>query len=197
MAVELRSPAITEDPRITRTKQAVVDAAVDLLIEGGPSAVTIDAIVARSKVAKSTIYRHWDTRDDVLVDVLHTCGPELPDPAEDVPVVEALREILYAVVDMTADPGTARVLSTLILLRMELDAILFQQQQLEKAQLKTLDRVLARGVAEGVIRPGYDVQQASAHLVGPLIFAHLTGSLPSDRRLADQTIDVFLAAYGT
>jgi hypothetical protein len=30
-----------------------------------------------------------------------------------------------------------------------------------------------------------------------LIFAHLTGTLASDRALADQTVEVFLAAYGT
>src|SRR5687767_10053529 len=46
------------DGRIARTRSAVLRSATDLLMEGGPSAVTIDAIVARSGVAKSTIYRH-------------------------------------------------------------------------------------------------------------------------------------------
>ena len=58
-----------------RTREAVLTAATDLLVEGGPSAVTIDAVVARSGVAKSTIYRHWESRDEVLVAVF-------PDGAE-------------------------------------------------------------------------------------------------------------------
>ncbi|HZG95788.1 MAG TPA: helix-turn-helix domain-containing protein [Mycobacteriales bacterium] len=37
-------------------------------------AVTIDAVVARSKVAKSTIYRHWETRDDLLLDCSGSAG---------------------------------------------------------------------------------------------------------------------------
>src|SRR6187401_1495763 len=71
------------DPRVARSRAAVISAATDLLVEGGPSAVTIDAIVARSGVAKSTIYRHWDSRDEVLFDVIESCAPTLapPDPA--------------------------------------------------------------------------------------------------------------------
>lgn len=65
------------------------------------------------------------------------------------------------------------------------------------AQLATIDGVLRRGVDVGTIRPGYDLRQASAHLVGPLIFALLTGALPADRELARATVGVFLAAYGT
>lgn len=193
----LRSPDIAEDPRIVRTRQSVMDATIDLLIEGGAPAVTIDAIVSRSKVAKSTIYRHWKTRDDVLVSVMEACSPELPEPDDATPVAEALREVLYAVVEMTGDPMTARVMSTMILMRLDLEGLAALEKHLEKKQTDTLEKLLSRGVAEGVIRPGYDPEQAAAHLIGPMIFAFLTGSLPCDQALADQTIEVFLAAYGT
>ena len=65
------------DSRIARTRAAVLRSATDLLVEGGPSAVTIDAIVARSGVAKSTIYRHWESRDDILVAVIEHCAPDI------------------------------------------------------------------------------------------------------------------------
>ena len=73
-------------PACARSRAAVVRAATDLLVEGGPSAVTIDAIVARSGVAKSTIYRHWASRDDVLLDVIESCAPVLPRPDPDLDV---------------------------------------------------------------------------------------------------------------
>lgn len=53
------------DARVARTHAAVMQAATDLLVEGGPNAMTVDAVVARSGVAKSTVYRHWATRDDL------------------------------------------------------------------------------------------------------------------------------------
>ena len=185
------------DPRVARTRQAVIDAAVDLLIDGGPAAVTIDAIVTRSRVAKSTIYRHWDTRDDVLIDVLHACGPTLPEPAEDLPVADALRELLYGVVAMTNDPQTSRVIRTMVLLRFELDGVQDLEQRLEKEQADTIDLILQRGVAQGAIAPGYDVREVTAHLIGPLFFAHLSGALPADQALADQSVEFVIGAYGT
>src|SRR4029077_11891972 len=51
------SQATSENPRIARTRERVIRSATDLLVEGGPWAVTVDAVVARSGVAKSTIYR--------------------------------------------------------------------------------------------------------------------------------------------
>lgn len=62
------------DPRVARSRAAIIRAATDLLVEGGPNAVTIDAIVAQSGVAKSTIYRHWQSRDEVLLAVIEACA---------------------------------------------------------------------------------------------------------------------------
>ena len=36
-----------------------------------------------------------------------------------------------------------------------------------------------------------------AHLVGPLLCAHLTGSVKLTPEFADRTVDVFLAGYGS
>ena len=36
------------DARVARTHAAVMQAATDLLVEGGPNAMTVDAVVARS-----------------------------------------------------------------------------------------------------------------------------------------------------
>jgi TetR/AcrR family transcriptional regulator, regulator of autoinduction and epiphytic fitness len=43
------------DPRIERTRRVVLEATLDLLAEHGYGAVTIEAVAARSGVAKSTI----------------------------------------------------------------------------------------------------------------------------------------------
>ena len=80
------------DPRIARTRAAVVRAATDLLVEGGPSAVTVDAIVARSGVAKSTIYRHWESRDEILLSVIEQCLPQLATPPDDLPFEPGKRD---------------------------------------------------------------------------------------------------------
>src|SRR6186997_2184128 len=96
------------DPRVARSRAAVISAATELLVESGPSAVTIDAIVARSGVAKSTIYRHWGSRDDVLLDVMEVCAPDLGAPDPSLGFEGGLREIAHRIGAIFNDPEWAR-----------------------------------------------------------------------------------------
>src|SRR5262245_49502501 len=105
------------DPRVSRSRAAVIRAATDLLVEGGPNAVTVDSIVARSGVAKSTIYRHWGSRDDILVSVIESCAPQIPQPDPDVDVVEGLRQVVHSMATALNDPEWARVLPALLMLK--------------------------------------------------------------------------------
>ena len=53
---------------------------LQLLREGGPSAVTIDGVTSRSGVAKTTIYRRHPNRSELLMSVLANAvsAPEVP-----------------------------------------------------------------------------------------------------------------------
>lgn len=183
------------DARIARTRANVVRAATDLLVEGGPSAVTIDAIVTRSGVAKSTIYRHWETRDDILVAVIEHAAPRIEDPDASLGFAASLRRLTAELRRMLNDPDWARVIPALLTLRIHQDGIADIEQRLEARQDRVVDVVLRRGVAEGLVNPDYDLDEASAMLVGPLMFAHLTGKPAVDEALCDRVVDAFLGLY--
>ena len=183
------------DPRIARTRAAVVRAATDLLVEGGPSGVTVDAIVARSGVAKSTIYRHWESRDEILVSVIEQCIPQLASPPDELAFEPALRRLTTDIVGLLNDPEWTRVLPALLLLRNHQYGIADLEEQMEQHQDDVLAGVLQRGIDEGKVRPDVDVQQAAATLLGPLLLAHLTGKLPVDARLGDHVVGIVLRTY--
>jgi AcrR family transcriptional regulator len=184
-----------EDPRIVRTRTTVLDAAADLLVEGGPGAVTMDAIVARSGVAKSTIYRHWPSRDDVLVDVFAACAPELGTPDESLPFADALRTIVSSIVAFLHDPRWARMVPALLMLKTHEDGVADIEQRMEKRQNEIVAEVLRRGIEEGTIRADVDTEEATAQIVGPLLFAHLTGIVELDEPFADRVVDAFIRAH--
>ncbi len=190
-----RVPSDDVDPRVSRTRAAVLRAATDLLVEGGPDAVTIDAIVARSGVAKSTIYRHWESRDDVLLTVIERCAPQFPEPDPDADVITSLRAVLHSVVDSMNDPEWARMLPALLMLKNHEAGIRAIDERLEKEQDLVTTSLIERAVKDGVIASGIDVPEAITHLLGPFLFAHLTESIPLDTDFADRTLDRFLAAY--
>src|SRR5512140_2580960 len=57
-------------PRSEDARLAVLKATRALIEEGGYSAATIEAIAARSGVAKTTIYRWWPNRAVIAIEVL-------------------------------------------------------------------------------------------------------------------------------
>ncbi|MGE3621926.1 MAG: TetR/AcrR family transcriptional regulator [Acidimicrobiia bacterium] len=183
------------DARVVRTRAAVLRAATDLLVEGGPSAVTIDAVVARSGVAKSTIYRHWESRDDVLVAVVRGCAPRIEPPEPELGFEGGLRLLVDEFRRMLADPDWARILPALLVLKTHQDGIADLEQQLEENQEHAIEAVLRRGVEEGHLAPDFDLEEASALIVGPLLFAHLVGKPPVDERLCHHVVDVFLRTH--
>src|SRR6266511_2075920 len=68
-------------PRSGRVEKAVLDAARTLVEEGGYPGATIEAIAARSGVAKTTIYRRWPNPSGLFVDLLvQLADAALPPP---------------------------------------------------------------------------------------------------------------------
>src|ERR1700752_1057406 len=74
MASKTAEPA--QDPRVVRTRAAARETTIELISEGGPEAVTFQAVAKRAGMSRATLYRHW------------------PPPAE--AVFEALAEIVSA-----------------------------------------------------------------------------------------------------
>jgi AcrR family transcriptional regulator len=52
------------DPRVVRTRLAVLEAATMLLRTEGPGAVTHARVAEAAGVGRATIYRHWPDQGD-------------------------------------------------------------------------------------------------------------------------------------
>lgn len=48
-----------EDPRLTATRDHALDAALEILLEGGVLAVTHGSVSKATGISRSTLYRHW------------------------------------------------------------------------------------------------------------------------------------------
>jgi AcrR family transcriptional regulator len=184
------------DPRIERTKAAVRLAATDLLVEGGPAAVTVDAVVARSGVAKSTIYRHWNTRDELLVDAVQGKVPQLALPPPDLAFEPSLRDAVRTFVAVFEDPEWVRVQPAILLLKLTEESIACLQQEMHDEQRAIFAEIVRRGVAEGAIPPDIDLEELAAHIIGPILFAQVNGAPPIDVAFGDRVVDRFLAWAG-
>jgi AcrR family transcriptional regulator len=62
-------------PRSEEAHRAILAAVVELLPEHGLKGLTIEAVAARAGVGKTTIYRRWETKNDLIVEALQHLPP--------------------------------------------------------------------------------------------------------------------------
>lgn len=182
------------DPRIARSRAGVLQAATELLVEGGTRAVTVDAVAERSGVAKSTMYRHFPSRTDLLVEVLRhnmpTAHPDVPSGTFEA----SLRSLLRRLAADLATPDWGRIFPALISLK-HTNPDVHQLTETDRAHhLDQLRTVLDRGIAEGLVTPSTDVVATMNLLVGPLVLAVLNNDTDRLPRLVDEIADRYIAS---
>lgn len=90
--------AVRDDPRPARSRARLLEAATSLLRSGGPSAVTVDAVIRGANVARATLYRHFPSGSDLLAAAFHNLIPPAPMPPEE----GSLRDRLIGLVEAQA-----------------------------------------------------------------------------------------------
>ena len=65
-------------PRSTKAHQAILHATLELFADEGFDAMSIEAIAARAGVGKTTIYRRWDSKEELMLDAARSLQAEFP-----------------------------------------------------------------------------------------------------------------------
>ncbi len=100
-------------PRSVESERAILQAALDLLAEGqGPATISIAAIARRAGAGKDTIYRRWQSKDDLLVDALASQLGEVP-IGSDAGLRAALVELLTDMIGRLQRQRDRRILQSL------------------------------------------------------------------------------------
>jgi AcrR family transcriptional regulator len=179
-------------PRSARAHEAILQAAVDELIEHGFSATTIEGIAARAGVARTTVYRHWSSLPQLCMDALeHLREPLPPPPSRSLPedlvfLLQALRHLLTA----TRIGQLVPHLAAEARLHPDLSRTYWNDYLARGSSAFAV--VLRRGVAQSLIRPDLDVELVIDLLTGPLFKRCLWQLETSDQDLTT-IVDTVLA----
>jgi len=77
---ELAAKAALTRPRIADEREAeIVDAAVRVLAKVGYDRLTMDQVAAEARASKASLYRHWSSKAELVVDAISR-AKGLPDP---------------------------------------------------------------------------------------------------------------------
>jgi AcrR family transcriptional regulator len=180
-------------PRSVAADEAILDATVDLLAEQGFLGLSVEAVAARAGVAKTTIYRRWPTKDDLLMDAVACMKGSHPEPPG-----ESVRDDLIFMVSRMRDAWFKGRFGRLMA-RLAADGLerpeLYRQgrERFVAPRRAAMRRVIERGIAEGGIHADVNPEWVTSLLVAPIISAALTHQDALPRRQIEFIVDTVLA----
>jgi len=189
-----RTPAASRGrPRTLGTEEAVFSAARALVGEGGYPAATIEAIAARSGVAKTTIYRRWPSRGALFVDLMaQLTDRDLPPLSGHDPLRALHNELRTAAGNAEGVPG--RVLVSLLWEAQHDPEI--QKALLERVLLPRRDariRAVRQAQESGALRRDLPPNIAVDLLWGPLFYRMWVRHEPIDPSFVTQVFENLMA----
>jgi AcrR family transcriptional regulator len=156
-------------PRSEEAEQAMLAAAIELLAEHGYGGLTVEAVAVRAGVAKTTVYRRWPGKEELLVDALTTVkGPHAQLSGES--VERDLKALMEGMRRNWLDTNHGVIMRRLAadgsdqpeLYRMFRDRVVEPRRALTRS-------IIERGIAEGSIRPDVDIDAVIGMLAAPVI----------------------------
>ncbi|MEU3732677.1 TetR/AcrR family transcriptional regulator [Streptomyces sp. NPDC033538] len=165
--------------RITPEREAeLYEAVLDLLREVGYDALTMDAVAARTRSSKATLYRQWGGKAELVVKAVRHNKPGEIGEVD----TGTLRGDLHALIahddDCTIEQNSALMRGLAMALHQNPDLRQAFREQLIEPEMVEFRRLLERAVDRGEIRPGCP---ALEFLVPMLVGGFATRALLEDQ----------------
>jgi AcrR family transcriptional regulator len=173
------SGASPVDGRVRRSQDRVLTTTFELLSESGVGGLTVDEVSRRSGVAKTTVYRHWPTREALVLDACSRISAvqETPDTGslggDVVAILANIAHLLF----------TARWSSVLpsIVDTAERDPEFADiHSRIQDGHAAPLREVLERAAVRGELSAAADPSTMIAALLGPLFYRRWFSREPID-----------------
>lgn len=182
-----------DDPRVARTRHAVHEAGRELLVASGPAAVTHAAVASAARMSRTTLYKYWPTRFDLLADICRATKPDAAiEPSGDVRT--DLIRMTSEVANNLADRESRKMFASMVAQSQWDDDAREAQAALIGVGLEDLTKVLDAGVASGDLPSGIAPQRAASRLLGPIFFAATVIDVQVGDDDIESIVDDWLAA---
>jgi len=181
-------------PRSERARQAILEAASELLLARGLSAVSMDAVAERAGVSKATIYRWWPTKETLALDALYTeWAAARPHPRDTGSLRGDLLSLLRPWARLAGSRPYGRVVAAL-LTEAQTDPVFAAEyrERFVEPRRQQAREIFGRAIERGEIPADTKVEVALDLLYGPLYHRLLHGHAPLNDRFVREVIDMVL-----
>ena len=180
-------------PRSDATNEAIVQAALELLEAETYQNVSIDKIANQARVGKQTIYRRWNSKADLLIDVMadrvfNRSATVVPSGDATNDVAEYFKRAFVQLRHPLANKGFRALVAEAqldIAFREKFYAIIVNERRFQ------LREILKTGTETGQFRGDVDLDLATDALLGGFWFRLLSGTgAPLDDKFAVSLVAV-------
>ncbi|MFE4665162.1 TetR/AcrR family transcriptional regulator [Streptomyces sp. NPDC056716] len=185
--------------RLTPEREAeLYEAVLDLLREVGYDALTMDAVAARTRSSKATLYRQWGGKAQLVVRALRQCKPHHLNDID----TGSLRGDLHAMVSQEDDCAMEQTSALMrgIAMAIHTNADLREafSDQLIDPEMADFRKILERAIARGEVRSDCPALDFLLHmLVGGFATRALLDDKPPTQEFLISYVDaVVLPALG-
>jgi len=187
-----RTPRTGGRIRSEEARSEILDAASELLEECGYRGVTMEGVAKRSGAAKSTVYRWWKSKAQLVMEAFtHTVAERMPQP-DTGRVRDDLIAFTTQLYDVVNHPLRVRALRGLMA-EAQLDPDFEEPFRTWVGSRRgVVAAILTRGKDRGELRPDLDLDYAVDLLFGPFWYRLLVGHAPLDPAQTATHIDHLL-----
>ena len=181
-------------PRSERARTAILEAASELLLARGLSAVSMDAVAERAGVSKATIYRWWPTKETLALDALYTeWAAARPHPRDTGSLRGDLLSLLRPWARLAGSRPYGRVVAALLTEAQTDPAFATEyRERFVEPRRQQAREIFRRAIERGEIPADTKVEVALDLLYGPLYHRLLHGHAPLNDRFVREVIDMVL-----
>jgi TetR/AcrR family transcriptional regulator, regulator of autoinduction and epiphytic fitness len=187
--------AIEQDPRVERSRRVILEAVLCELGEVGYGALTIEGVALRAGVGKSTIYRHWPGKLELVEDAFRTLKASVV-----VPEGGTLRERVIGIIEQVAglvqESTYATCMPALIDAAERDPKVRDFHNRFSAERRAVLVDVLRDAVNTGELPPTTDPELLADALVGPILLRRLMLAEPMGPEIAVALVDQLLPVTG-
>ena len=187
------APAPRGRPRSEKARKAVLDAAAELLLARGLSAVSMDAVAERAGVSKATIYRWWPTKETLALDALYSEWDGRPHPRDTGSLRGDLLALLRPWARLASSRPYGRVIAALVT-EAQTDPVFAAEyrHRVVEPRRDQARAIFRRAIERGEIPADTKIEVALDLLYGPLYHRLLHGHAPLNDRFTQDVIDMAL-----
>ena len=181
------------DPRQQRTRDCVLSSARTVLRRDGVRGATMEAIAAEAGVARSTLYRNWDSLEALLDEAIAEAVARPPGATDDDPLARLRHVVEHLAVSLDRSEW-GELLPTIVAAIDAAPEVAARYGAFVDGQRRTVRRLIRDAVAVGALPDHVDPDDLIDDLVGPLFYRRLVRRIPTSVAWARAHTDRTLAA---